>query len=169
MKKDPWFNKKKGKKMNKNIVFANENNKKGNIRYFINKNIWNLFLVLLLSVIVLIVTTKIIFPTLLNVFFSPFEFDPASMKVKIHIMNIDDIHIDENNIGRHYNYERQKILELSNMFKENNKYVFKVRPSMIIAPGLEYSTYASSIFYEKEKLDDSYSIKYIILDMGEYL
>ena len=166
------------------------------LMYFINKNIRNLFVLFMIMVSLTALCVKYLMPTIINVAFAPFNLDyisafdeknlvalsglsvEESAKQQLEILkDAQNGKIDEKQIqklsdylkkSREYNVEAQEMFNYSNVYMQDNKYKFILKPKEVYDIDLSYeTTYTIRVDGVKSSSSDPVNThKYILLDTG---
>mgnify|MGYP000876620089 CR=1 FL=1 len=136
------------------------------LKYFVYKNIKNLFLVFIALALINVLLVISIWPTIVNMF-ANYELDYQEAFVEKNLMDIIGQGGDSYNFGERFNIEVQNMIDYANTYKQNDKYKFKIKPVDVY--DLEIyceTTYEFTSYNMLPKRETVTSYKIILLDTG---
>jgi|GEM_PF-5127607 len=164
------------------------------VRYFVRKNIRNLFIAFGIMAFITFFYMKFTFPTIINMIFAPFELDYLNAFEEPNLMTVtgngDTAQINDNLLSllsdaqngavseqfkmladksRTYNIDYKNISDYADIYMQNNKYKFQIKPEKVYDLDLYYETkYTMSV--GGLALPSSEAVpthKYLLLDAGK--
>jgi hypothetical protein len=156
-------------------IIGDEEMKKS-LMYFINRNIRNLIIALSIMLVLAAIYIESAIPTIINMAFAPFELNYQNAFVDENLITLQGVSDKEESDSEVYsnleqnNYQAQNTIDFQNVYKQNNRYKFVIRPKEVYDIDLAYdTTYTLSSGPSKVSSKPVGTHKYVLLDTGKAL